>query len=46
MIYEREFCDDEGDLSCTHLFPRVLGYKRGSDMMEGDIMEVRVNGFK
>ena len=25
-----------------HLFLRILGHKRGSDIMEGGIMEVRV----
>ena len=30
-------CDDEGDLNCAHLFPRDSGYKRGSDIMVGDI---------
>ena len=28
-------CDDkEGDLNNAHPFPRVSGYKRGSDIME------------
>lgn len=25
-----------------HMFPRVSGYRRGSDIKEGDITEVRV----
>ena len=36
-------CDnEEGDLSSAHIFPGVLGYKRESDVTEGDITEVRV----
>ena len=36
-------CDNmEGDFRQAHMFPRVWGYKRGSDVTEGDIMEVRV----
>ena len=31
----------EGDLNCAHPVPRVLGYKRGSDITEGGIAEVR-----
>jgi hypothetical protein len=32
----------EGCLNQAHPFPRVSLYKRGSDIIEGDIMEVRV----
>ena len=36
-------CDNkEGYLNCKHPFPRVFGYKTGSDIKEGDITEVRV----
>lgn len=36
-------CDvEEGYLNQAHPFPRVSLYKRGSDITEGDIMEVRV----
>lgn len=27
-------CDKKGDLKRVDMFPRVLGYKRGSDIME------------
>ena len=34
-------CDNkEGGLNRAHPFPRVSGYKRGSDDPEGDIMKV------
>ena len=30
-----EKCDKkEGYLNCAHVYPRVVGYKRGSDIME------------
>ena len=32
----------EGDLNSTHMFPRVWGYKRRSDIEEGEIADVRV----
>ena len=32
----------EGHLNEAHPFPRVWGYKRGSNIMEGNIVEVRV----
>jgi hypothetical protein len=32
----------EGDLNRAYPHPRVSGYKRRSDITEGDIMEVRV----
>ena len=32
----------EGYLDQAHSFPRVLGCKRGSDITEGGITEVRV----
>ena len=35
-------CDNkEGILRYEHPFPRVLGYKRGSDIKKGDITKVR-----
>ena len=39
----RRKCDNnEGNLNLAHPRPRVLGYKRGNDITEGDITEVRV----
>ena len=36
-------CDNkEGDFILAHPFPRILGHKRGGDIMECDIMEARV----
>ena len=36
-------CDNkEGYVKLARPFPRVLGYKRGNDIMGGDIMEVRL----
>ena len=36
-------CDnEEGDLNKAYLFPRILGYKRRSDILEGGIIEVKV----
>ena len=32
----------EGDLNCTHPFPRVSGYKRGDDITKRDVTDVRV----
>ena len=40
MIYGKKFDNKEGGLNWTQPFPRVWGYKRGSDITEGDIMEV------
>ena len=41
-IYMGGNCDNkEGILWYEHPFPRVLGYKRGSDIKEGDITKVR-----
>ena len=36
-------CDNkEGGLNWEHMFPRVLGYKRRSDIIECDITDVKV----
>ena len=36
-------CDNkEGDFNWEHPLPRVLGFRRRSDIKEGDTMEVRV----
>ena len=36
-------CDNkEGYLNRAHPFPRILGYKRGNDITEVDITEVKV----
>ena len=40
MIREGKCDNKEGDLNGAHPFPRVMGYKKGSD-----IMEVRVQLF-
>jgi hypothetical protein len=43
LWYMRGKCDKmEGDLNWAHPFPRVSWYKRGSDIMEGDIMSIGV----
>ena len=43
MIYGKKICDNkEEEFNQEHLFPRILGYMRGSDIKEGDIMEFRV----
>jgi hypothetical protein len=43
----RKKCDNkEGDIKQAHMFSRALGYKRRGDIIEGDVMEVRVYGFK
>ena len=31
--------DNEGDIDCTCMLPRVLGYKRGSDIMKGRVYQ-------
>ena len=38
--------NEEGDLNWAHPFPRVWGYKKGSDVTESDISEVRVYNYK
>ena len=35
-----KYDNKEGYLNSAHLFPRVSRYKRGSDIMEGDHLEV------
>ena len=36
-------CDNKkGDLNSAHMFCRVLGYKRGSDITKDDIAKIRV----
>ena len=42
MTHEREMGQQGGRFEMRHTFLRVLGCKRGSDIKEGDIMEVRV----
>jgi hypothetical protein len=42
MIHGRECDNKEGGLNWEHPLHRVLGYKRRSDVEEGDIIEVRV----
>ena len=37
-----KYDNKEGDLIWEHPFPKVSGYKRGSDIKEGDITVVRV----
>jgi hypothetical protein len=37
-----KFDNKEGDLNRAHLLPRISEYKRGSDITEGAITEVRV----
>ena len=41
MIYGREYDNKEVDLNRAHPFPGVPGYKRDSDIIEGDITKVR-----
>lgn len=38
----RQNCDNERDLDCAHLFPRVLEYKRGRDITKAKFTEVKV----
>jgi hypothetical protein len=43
MIYKGGKCDSkEGDLTCEHIIPRVLGYKKRSDVKGVGITEFRV----
>ena len=46
VLYGRECGSKEGDLHQTHPFPRVLGYKRGSDITKGDITKIKVYRIK
>jgi len=41
-ITKRDCDQKEGDLNWAHLFPKVSDYKEGSDIIEGDITEVRM----
>ena len=39
-------CDNkEEDSNRAHLFPKVLGYMRESDIIEGDITKVKVHYY-
>ena len=43
MWYMEGECDNkERNLNWEHMFSRILGYMRGSDIKEGDIAEVKV----
>ena len=42
MIYERKCDYKERDSNCAHPFPRVSGYKRGSNITKGGITKGRV----
>jgi hypothetical protein len=41
-ITKRDCDQKEGDLNWAHLFPKVSNYKKGSDIIEGDIAEVKM----
>ena len=39
---ERKYDNEEGDWNWAYTFPKISGYKIGSDITEGDITEVKV----